>query len=63
MITVIMAPQPLFTIERVELEPALSYRQDLERALQDVRRRNDIGGIHAAASFVAIEPRTEDASR
>jgi hypothetical protein len=63
MITVIVVPKPLFAIERVELETAFSYREDLKRALEDVRRRNGIGSIHAAASFVTIEPRAEGASR
>ena len=63
MITIIMTPEPLFAIERVELESSFSYREDLERALEDVRRRNGIGSIHAAVSFVAIRPRAENVSR
>jgi eukaryotic-like serine/threonine-protein kinase len=63
MITAIVAPEPLFATEREELELAFSYREDLKRALEQIRRRSGIGSIDAAVSFVAIEPRPGNDSR
>jgi hypothetical protein len=56
MITAIVVPEPLFGTGRVELETAFSYREDLKRALNEISRRNGIGGISTDVSFVTIEP-------